>query len=479
MSINATRLTFIAIDEYTSEYMTMLWGLVTHVSWVSTPDDSRHLSSFLSQQYLSRPAVIITKVIYNHDCMLFQAQAKPYRRTYTNSQKARVCVRKAKSKARFHVAIYHCSVKIIARSKGQNAVKSAAYRAGERLICARTGAVFDYTRKTEVSHREILVPANSPSWAQDRNQLWNEVEANDTRKNSQLARELEVALPIELTPERHQRLLHDFLKREFADQGLAVDLAIHNKPGNPHAHVMVSLRNLSATGFGEKRRDLNGKATLFHWRRAWADHVNRALADAGLNIGVDERSLIDQGVNRVPGKHLGPAAIHFERRTGQASRRRLDYEREVVERLLQAKAAGELERLASAGPARLIDTVSELSKTLTQERPKLGGRLLAMRAEMGLEPEPDFHGIHNAGNSLRVFNQMQSRAESAPTPTPNFEFTFGRNGESTIFVLSVVSSFIGTNDSTWGIAAGNCAGWTGVTPCQEKSTKWRRWKSPW
>lgn len=203
------------------------------------------------------------------------------------------------------MALFHFNAQVLTRSSGHNAVAASAYRAGQRLTCARTGMVFNYTRKREVEHREIFAPDGAPLWVFDRAQLWNGVEQSESRKNSQVAREIEVALPIELTRPQQIELLRGFIGAQFVTQGMVADLAVHAKAGNPHAHVLLSLRALNRDGFGSKRRDWNDPAHVGTWRAAWAMHCNRALAAAGHATTVDHRSLAEQGEDRAPTIHVG------------------------------------------------------------------------------------------------------------------------------------------------------------------------------
>ena len=206
------------------------------------------------------------------------------------------------------MAIFHFNAKIFTRTNGDNAVAASAYRAGQRLTCERTGLVFNYSRKREVSHREIRMPAGSPAWSFDRSLLWNQVERTETRTNSQLAREIEVALPLELSELQQLDLLRGYIDEQFVAVGMGADFAVHAKKGNPHAHIMLTLRAMENEGFGAKRRDWNDPSHVTSWRAAWAEHCNRALEAAGSDVKIDHRSLVDQGSDFLPTKHVGRAA---------------------------------------------------------------------------------------------------------------------------------------------------------------------------
>lgn len=223
---------------------------------------------------------------------------------------------KAKTKT---VAIYHFSAQVIGRSSGRSSTAAAAYRSGEKVIDERTGEIHDYTRKTGVVHTEIVVPDNAPDWAQNRSELWNQVEAIEKRKDAQLCREINVALPHELSREQQVELMRDYCKAHFADKGMVVDFAIHKPHGigvdarNMHAHIMVTTREIGPEGFGKKNRDWNSTDTLEAWREGWADHANRTLERAGHDVRIDHRSLEAQGIDRAATIHQGPAVTQLER----------------------------------------------------------------------------------------------------------------------------------------------------------------------
>lgn len=207
------------------------------------------------------------------------------------------------------MAIYHLSVKIVSRAKGQSAVAAAAYRAGENLYDQRIGQTFDYTRKQGIEHSEILAPERAPEWVHDRERLWNEVEHAERRKDAQLAREIEIALPIELTKDQQIALMRDFAQRSFVSKGMVADFSLHlDNPQNPHAHLLLTTRNLTADGFGLKRRDWNAKTELLAWRQQWAEVGNEHLARAGLDLYIDHRTLAAQGIYLVAGRKLGLSA---------------------------------------------------------------------------------------------------------------------------------------------------------------------------
>ncbi|MEB0232399.1 MobQ family relaxase [Undibacterium sp. 10I3] len=221
------------------------------------------------------------------------------------------------------MAIYHLSVKLITRTTGRSATAAAAYRAGEKIHDNRTGQTFDYTRKKEVSYRRIFTPPNAPQWMKDREQLWNAVEQSETRKDAQVAREIEVALPIELSASQQIILLERFVHTQLTSKGMIADVVIHNKKGNPHAHILLTTREVNITndGFGKKNRDWNSKEQLEGWREQWAKHCNRRLSIASSKSRIGHRSLQDQGLDQIPTVHVG-ANCHAMDKRGITSKRK-------------------------------------------------------------------------------------------------------------------------------------------------------------
>lgn len=221
------------------------------------------------------------------------------------------------------MAQFRLSAAIVSRSAGKSVVAAAAYRAAQKLLDERTGDIKDYTRRGGVLHTEILTPENAPQWMLDRQRLWNEVERREdqsTRPNqAQLARDIELSLPFELTHKQRVELVREFVKTEFVDRGMVADIAIHAPPkrgdgANHHAHILLTMRDVEDGGFGAKNRAWNRKADIELWRERWADCQNRALEKYGFEARVDHRSLEDQGIDREPTTHLGPGAQALEDR---------------------------------------------------------------------------------------------------------------------------------------------------------------------
>jgi len=217
------------------------------------------------------------------------------------------------------VAIYHLSAKVISRGHGKSCVAAAAYRAGERLDDEHQGLTHDFTQRTDVRESWIQAPEGAPAWATDRQELWTMVDRAERRKDAQTARELEIALPRELTRDQQRELIRGFVSEELVARGMVADVAIHegrdkDNP-NPHAHILLTTRSVTPEGFGAKTRDWNKKELLENWREKWEEHANRALERAGREERIDHRSLEAQGIDdRLPQPKLGPAAAALEKK---------------------------------------------------------------------------------------------------------------------------------------------------------------------
>lgn len=264
------------------------------------------------------------------------------------------------------MAIFHLSVKIISRSKGQSAVASAAYRSGDKLHDDRYDEIQDYSKKRFIEHSEIQLPQNAPADYSNRQTLWNAVEKAERAKNAQLAREIEVALPKEISKERQIKLVHEYVQKTFVDQGMIADWSIHNpqpdkkdpdRPANPHAHIMLTLRSLRSNGSWAPKKtshyklDENGaKVPVIDpktgkqklgarnqkqwqrvitptnnwndpknaekWRSAWEKSCNRYLAP---EQQIDHRSYERQGLDQIPTTHEGHYAQELERKNPGSS----------------------------------------------------------------------------------------------------------------------------------------------------------------
>jgi hypothetical protein len=241
------------------------------------------------------------------------------------------------------MAIYHCNISIVSRGKGKSAVAAAAYRSGEKLINEWDGMTHDYTRKGGVVHSEILLPEHAPSAFSDRSTLWNSVELYEKTGNAQLAREIDAALPVELSREEQLRLVREYCSSQFVSRGMCVDFCLHDTgTGNPHCHIMLTMRPLDERGQwaakskkeydldenGERIRlpsgrykthkvdlvDWNDKGNAVIWRKAWADITNSFLELNGSEERIDHRSNEERGIDEIPTVHMGVAACQMEKK---------------------------------------------------------------------------------------------------------------------------------------------------------------------
>lgn len=257
------------------------------------------------------------------------------------------------------MAIYHFSAKIISRKNGSSSVASSSYRSGEKLIDERTGIVHDYRRKKGVVYSDVLLPNNAPSWAEDRNKLWNEVEQIEKSKNSQLAREINIAIPKEFNEDLQIEFIKKYTEENFVSNGMVADIAIHdNKDGNPHAHIMLTMRAFDEEGnwLGKQKKEYildkdgnkqydnktktykcktvkttnwDNKENIEIWRENLEKSINSSLERIGVKDRVDHRSLKKQGLERLPTRHEGYIVRAMEKRGIKTERGNLN--REILE----------------------------------------------------------------------------------------------------------------------------------------------------
>jgi Ti-type conjugative transfer relaxase TraA len=243
------------------------------------------------------------------------------------------------------VAITHFTPQLISRADGRSAVLSAAYRHCAKMAFEAENRTVDYTAKRNMVHEEFVLPANAPQWARAMvaentvagasEIFWNQVEAFEKRSDAQLSKEYIIALPIELTTEQNIALMRQFVAEHIVAAGMVADWVYHDDPGNPHVHLMTSLRPLTEDGFGLKRVSLHGengvplrnragkivyklwagdKKDFLAVRQGWLDLQNHHLALAGLDVRVDGRSYAERGIDIVPTTHVGVAAKAIERK---------------------------------------------------------------------------------------------------------------------------------------------------------------------
>lgn len=286
------------------------------------------------------------------------------------------------------MAIYHFSAKVISRANGSSAVASAAYRSAERLHDNRLERNHDFTNKSGVVHSEVLLPEGAPERLGDRSTLWNEVEVTELRKDAQLAREVEFAIPRELNQQQGIELARDFVQAEFVDRGMIADLNVHWDVGTdglakPHAHVMLTMREVNEDGFGKKVRQWNETGQLEQWRERWADHANERLAELDIDAGIDHRSFKDQGIDLAPQNKIGPAASRMERGG-------LELER-IADHIAIARRNGE----------RIIESPNIALDAITRQQATFTSRDLAMF-------------VHRHSNGKDQFDLAMSAVQTSP-----------------------------------------------------------------
>jgi len=272
------------------------------------------------------------------------------------------------------MAIYHFSAKVISRSSGSSSVASAAYRSASELHDQRLGRDHDFSNKAGVVHSEVMLPEGAPERLRDRETLWNEVEAREVRKDAQLAREVEFSIPREMSQVQGVALARDFVEKQFVERGMVADLNVHWDKGKdgepkPHAHVMLSMREVGPEGFGQKVREWNSTQLLQGWREAWADHVNERLAELDIDARIDHRTLQAQGIELEPQHKIGPAAM---RREGEG----LEGER-IEDHTRIARENGEK---IIANPAIALDAITRGQATFTLRKDQFDAVMGAVRS---------------------------------------------------------------------------------------------------
>ncbi|NKK61323.1 Ti-type conjugative transfer relaxase TraA [Rhizobium leguminosarum bv. viciae] len=287
------------------------------------------------------------------------------------------------------MAVPHFSVSIVARGSGRSAVLSAAYRHCAKMDYEREARTIDYTRKGGLLHEEFVIPAGAPTWLRamiaDRSvsgaseAFWNKVEAFEKRSDAQLAKDVTIALPIELSAEQNVALVRDFVERHITSKGMVADWVYHDAPGNPHVHLMATLRPLTEDGFGAKKiavaspdgnpmRNDAGKIVYELWagsaddfnavRDGWFACQNRHLALAGLDIRVDGRSFEKQGIELTPTIHLGVGTKAIDRKAEQANARTSAWSPKLERVELQQDRRAENARRIQRRPDIVLDLIT-------------------------------------------------------------------------------------------------------------------------
>ena len=340
------------------------------------------------------------------------------------------------------IAIYHCSIKIVSRGKGKSAVAAAAYRSGEKLTNEWDGLTHDYTKKGGVVHSEILLPAHAPPAFSDRSTLWNSVELSEKSNNAQLAREVEIALPVELSREEQTRLVREYCSSQFVSKGMIADFNLHDTGGgNPHAHILLTMRPLDEKGAwlpkskkesvldenGEKIRlpsgryktrkvdlvDWNNRENAEVWRRAWADLANEYLAQNNRPERIDHRSHAERGMDELPTVHMGVAASQMEKKGIVTERGELNRSNKAANRILR-----EIRRLVHGLKdwiAELKERKTALLEALAEARAQASEptipQLLARYMEQRGEERADWTSKGKLKGAVSDFNKVQAAME--------------------------------------------------------------------
>ena len=325
------------------------------------------------------------------------------------------------------MAIYSMRMQVIGRSAGRSATAAAAYRSGEEVVDERTGRTHDYTGKSDIYGSEILLPEGAPEWMGDRVTLWNEVERVEKRKDAQLVREVMVALPAELTHAQKQDLTREFVRGEFVEQGMVADIGYHDFDShNPHAHIMLTMREVDADGFGKKRREWNKRQALERQRKAWEEYANRALERAGFEERIDRRTLEEQGIEREPQVHLGAKVLEMEARgvqtrVGDESRRISKVNRDIERKQkrceeVQADIAaerGQTETYIWPEITFTDELESELKEAVSRPAVKLFSDLGGGRSPQSAAPDFDPELVRRLGELL-ASRREEVALESSP-----------------------------------------------------------------
>jgi hypothetical protein len=334
------------------------------------------------------------------------------------------------------MSIFRLQIGTIGRSVGRSATAAAAYRAGERIRDQRTNSVHDYSRRKDVIHAEIMLPsrldAAAVEWARDRSSLWNAAEHAENRKNSRVAREIQVGLPPELSASQRLDLARRF-SQDVADRyNVAVDLAIHNPPadGDPrnfHAHLLATTREVSASGLGartgldlrpEERERLGLASHVQEYRNIrerWAEFTNEALREAAIDVRIDHRTLAAQGIDREPRPFIPVSAMRMERsgvRSEQAERIRAEHSARVQARLERKALASRVEQLSAGSSMNSASAPqADAPRSLEDLRRQARENWLQMRSSAGDKT--------SVKQPISTFHRDENPAQKREMPTLN------------------------------------------------------------
>ena len=322
------------------------------------------------------------------------------------------------------MAIYHFSVKNISRAQGRSAVACAAYRSGEKLIDERQGKEQDYTKKTGVELTRIYAPIGTKAELLERGQLWNAVEKTERRKDANLAREFEIALPQELNKAEREKLVDELCNKIVERHNVIVDAAIHaphtdsgSDERNYHAHIMFTGRHIDLeTGdfAAKKNRDFNkenSSETVQKWREDFADMTNRHLEQIGSLERVDHRSNVEQGIALEATAHEGSAVTKLRRLgidteislsndaikqrnaqqiSAEQAIRGLEQEIIASERIIAKLEQQQAEQRTAAAPRAELDQLEQNYDAIKQRNSEIEGQIKQLEAN---EPPAKKYGM--------------------------------------------------------------------------------------
>jgi hypothetical protein len=346
-----------------------------------------------------------------------------------------------------HLALYRFEMQIVARNGGRigrSAVACAAYRAGAKLKDERSGEIKDYSEREDVEGTFIIAPEGAPEWVYDRQRLWNEVEARETRINSRLAREIDLAIPRELDAQQRRELVLEYVQTQFVQRGMIADVAIHSPHSivkNPHAHIMLTTREITPEGFGKKVRDWDRLELLQDAREAWQNTANRHLERAGHEVRIDHRSIavqrkeaLDRGdydkaieLFRPPGHHKGPTATHIERKARGSSEKIQELKKQRTAELatyaeIREKAKEHLAIARANGPQIPI-VVKEEIRDMERNLSKLVAERRAVELDLHFLEATNTPKKQVAGHEPQTRQPVQkpSEAQKSNVPTDPLE----------------------------------------------------------
>ena len=332
----------------------------------------------------------------------------------------------------------HFKITIVKRSQGQSAVAGAAYQSGERLFSEYDQKTKFYNKKKELVRAEIMLPSHASPGFADRATLWNAVEAVENQWNSQLARRIVQAFPVEVPKEQYFSMIKEFCQEQFVSKGMIADFAIHDKgDGNPHAHILLTLRAMDEHGRwlpkarkvydldenGERIRlpsgnwkchkentvDWNDQKYAEVWRHSWETITNRYLEAAGRPERVALRSFERQGIQQIPTVHLGPAAHQMEKRGVETFLGNLNRDIRAANSLMQSI------RSAIRGLQRWIADLNEkkqlLLDALEKAKEPMLSDLLVDYFNLRNEQRSDWSGKAKLKCTVRDFEEVKQAVD--------------------------------------------------------------------